>query len=522
MSFAVYSLYFAVCAAFLVNAAFLAVELFSRVALAGFKKSFCAALFFAAAFFAAQYFYGGLQPRGGYDNDHDFQYLSADFLRLKAAGIIVAAKEASPPAFDAVARLAGAESLASVPVRNRLLMFLSSALLFFCLRVSGAGLSAACFGFVLFYFNFLTALNGNSFSTTAGNILLLVSALCAAAVFEKDRRDAKGLLWAVSALFLVWTGRYELAALPGLLLFFSLISPDGALRALAAGPGTRCRAALILGSGAVFAAAWAAFTLSRTGYNGPPFTEAAMLLPHLAYQLGEGNLGAFLPAASVLAPCLAAGAFILVFRAGRPRSGLLSWPVLLGWILFSSAIFMLRDNYPLQFMRHRLYFFVPFVFLFSAAWEVLFERHGRAAWAALAAFCVPYIWLNAGAARALEPERRTNDMEWALLLEAEKNWPAGCVLALPEQDRHHRRALLEKYFPVMPGGGAAPGCVMEYRSPARRVFDDWTAAPSENGGKPFLEASFAHRFYTGWPSESKEAVPLRGGFYYAGGQGKGQ
>lgn len=533
----VHILYLSICAAFLVNAWFLAGRLAARAGQAGWKKSLALAALFAAVFAAGQLFFRGAEPRGGYDNDHDFQYMSLSFFRPGSAGMSMAVKEASPLIFGALGDAAGGFSLRAAPLKNRLLMFLSAALLFACLLALGFGLSSACFGFALFYFNFLSALNADTFATTAANAFFLFSAIYAAAVLETRERNLKGLLWALAALFLVWTGRYELAVIPALMLSASLLRPGGALRALLLRPGDRAPAWLLAGTSAALCAAWALLVLARLNYNGPPPGEALKLLSHLRYQLGEGNLGVFLPGAAPLAPYLAAAAFILTFAKAlaSPRRGpaLAGWTVLLLCALCFSSIFMLPDAYPLQFMRHRLYFFVPFVFLFAAAWEACFERPGGKAaaalkWGALACFCALYLNANLAAAKALEPEKRTNDREWALLLKAERDWPKGCALIFPDDDRHHRRALLEKYFPLVSGdcGRRVPACVIKYLPPTYAVFRAEPAPKPEGygpadasyagpGTRPLIEASFAHKFYTGWDFEERGEVPLRIGFYYA-------
>lgn len=523
--------YWSICAAFLVNAGFLAAELAAWALGGDRKKKIGQVLLFASVFAAGQVFYGGVSPRGGYDNDHDFQHLSLRFFQLKSVSMSMAVKEASPLVFDALGDAVTGFSLKAVPAKNRLLMFLAAVLLFACLRAQGLGLSAAWFGFALFYFSFLAALNANTFSTTAANMFLLFSGLYAAVRFETVRRDLKGLLWALSAFFLVWTGRYELAFLPGVLLAVSLLSPGGALRALAAGPGSGAGSRALLGGAAALCAGWTLLVIARLRYNGPLPGEAANLLGHLQYQLGEKNIGVFLPSAAGLAPYLAAGALLLTFLkawlSARRGPGLVSWGVVLLWILGFCSVFMLQDIYPLQFMRHRLYFFIPFVFLFAGAWEACWERSGgRAAaalkWGALACFCAVYLGANVKAALSLEPEKRTNDLEWALLLKASQNWPRGCALIGPGQDKHHRRAILEKYFPVLSGGDGrkAPSCFIRYLPPICSIFNDAGASScAAQGSRPLYESSFTHRFYTGWDSETRSGVPLTIGFYYADGPG---
>ena len=545
-------LYFSICAAFLVNAAFLAAELAGWVKSGNWKKNLGLALLFAAAFAASQVFCRGISPRGGYDNEHDFNYLAVSFFQRSDRHVMFG-KEISPLVTDALSDAASGFSLEAILVKNRSLMFLSGVLLFACLLKLGLGLSAAFFGFALFCFNFLAFLNGNTFSTTAPNVFFLFSSLFAAAAFEKDRRDLKGLLWALAALFLVWTGRYELAFLPGLILAVSLLRPGGALRELALRPGARARTWLLLCPAVLLFTGWALMLIRGGDYNGPLFSEAARLFRNLQYQLGEKNLGVFFPQAAGLAQYLAVGALVLIFFRARfsGRDRLVLGAVLLLWTVYAAAIFIPLDRYPLHFMRHQLYFFIPFVFVFAAAWEALWDRpRGRALtaglkWAALACFCALYLGANVKAVRSLEGEKRTNDLEWALLLKASKNWPKDCSVVYPVRDS--RYFLLRKYFPFYedrgrrgnrysgsrlwadPLEGVPPssGCFIKYLPPTYQIFSDADPGFSQDynpaspsyagpGDAPLYESAFRHRFYTIFAdSESRREIPVRLGFYRA-------
>ncbi len=458
-------------------------------------------------------------------------------------------KEASPLLTDALSDAASGFSLEAILVKNRSFMFLSAVLLFACLLKLGLGLSAAFFGFALFYFNFLVFLNGSTFSTTAPNVFFLFSGLFAAVSFETGRRDIKGLLWALAALFLVWTGRYELAFMPGLLLAVSLLRPGGALRELASERGTRVWIWLALALALSLFAGWLLLVIAPGHYNGPRFSEAARLLRNLQYQLGEKNLGVFLPPAAWLAQYLVSGAFILIFlrvwfrvrsrlvphppQADGQSAGLVLSAVLLLWTVYISAIFIPLDLYPLHFMRHQLYFFIPFVFVFAAAWEALWDRPpGRALtagikWVSLACFCAVYLGLNVKAARSLESEKRTNDMEWALLLKASQNWPKDCSAVYPVRDS--RYFLLKKYFPFYDDPGrSSSGCFIKYLPPTYQIFSDANPGFSQDynpaspsyagpGDAPLYESVFRHRFYTIFAnSETRREIPVRLGFYNAG------
>jgi len=528
--------YFSICAAFIVNAWFLGTWLFSGMKRAGWKKSLGAAVPAAVLFACCQAFYYGTIPRGGYDNDHDFQYQSISFFRPGSIASAMSVKEASPLIMDGISDALSGFSLKAALAKNSLLMLLSALVLAVCLYRLGFGLNSALFGFVLFYFNFLTVLNANAFSTTAANIFFLCCALYAAAVFETERRDLKGLLWVLAAFILVWTGRYELAFMPGVLLFVSLLRRDGALRSLVTRPGAA--AWICFGLAAAICAAWTGLVIAQTPYNGPPPGESLRLLEHLRYQLGDRNLGLLAPFPAGLAVYLVTAAFAVIFAsawfsARRVTRPAFFWTLLL-WTICFSSIFMLRDSYPLHFMRHQLYFFMPFVFLFAAAFDACLGFIGtgpgavRAGRIVLICFCAVYLKANAGIVHSMEREQRTNDMEWALLLKASENWPKGCALMYPARDRYNRYYLLKKYFPLLPDncGGPVPECVIKYLPPIYRIYGGSgldvpegysPASPSyaPPGAHALYEAVFAHRFYTLRDFETREAVPLRIGFYYA-------
>lgn len=522
----------AVLAAFLVNGWFLAADLLAWARSGGVRGKLAAAALLAAAFVCGQVFFAGVSPRGGYDNEHDFQYLGAEFFRPAPAGSAFYGKEVSPLLLDGLGDAVSGYSLAAVPARNKLLLFLAAVLLFACLRRCGLGLSASFFGFAVFYFDFLAALNGNTFSTTPGNLFYLCSALYAAASFDDGRRGLAGLAWALCALFLVVAGRYELAILPGMLLAVSLARPGGALRALLLAPGSRSSSLLALGGAAALCCAWLYFVVGHTNYNGPSAAEFLRPAAHFTYQLWERNLAVFSPIPAAGAWLLTAGCFVLVFaralRAGDRRR-LFYAGLVLAWAFYVAEIFMPLDLFPLHFMRHQLYFFLPFAFLAAFAWEAAWGgRLVRLKWALLAGFCAVYLGANASAALSLEGERRSNDLEWSLLLKGSRDWPRGCALAYGPQD--HRRGVLKKYFPLLWGDCAqpVPACVLKYVPVHCQVFGGpeggrpegctalWLPPPS--GVKPLAEAAFSHRFYTIFSdSETRLPVPVRAGFYPASG-----
>lgn len=486
---------------------------------------------FAAAFLAGHFAFSGVSNRGGYDNEHDFQYLGASYADPRGLNRTFSGKEASPLLLDAAGDALSGRSLAAVPLKNQALMFLAALLLFACLRELGVGRSGAFLGFALFYFNFLAGLNARTFSTTPANVFYLCLALYAAARFEASRRDPAGLAWSLCALFLVWTGRYELAPLPGALLAVSLLRPGGALRSLLAAGPRRSAALALLGACAGACGAWFLVMVGSGEYNGPSGWELFKPAAHFSYQLWEKNIAVFSPLplwACWLGAAACAAAVLFAARAARDGRAPYVAGAVLACCVYVAVIFLPQDLYPLHFMRHQLYFLLPFCLLAALAWDAAWRGRAPAVrLAVLLLLCGGYLRANSAAAAALEPERRTNDEEWAVISSAAAAWPGGCALVYGQDD--HRRGVLAKYFPLLRGDCSVPppACVFKYVPAHCQVF----GGPDENrprgcsgpwlpdaaAGRALAEASFPHRFYTIFArEENRLPVPVRVGFYPAG------
>ncbi len=522
-----------ICAAFLFNLLFLGAELGRRAGRAGRKKTLAALLLFLAVFGLWSAAFRGVSPRGGYDNEHDISLLGMSAFGRNGAASLLHNKEAAPLVMDAAADALSGYSLKAVLQKNRVLMFVSGALLFFCALRAGLGLPAGLLAFILYSFSFLAGLNANTFATTSANLFFLFSAVYSVLALEAGKTGTRGLVWAVSAFFLVWTSRYELAVFPFLAFLFSLASRSGGARAAVTDPRGRRPALALLLAAAALCLAWGAAGIMPAGYNGPTARHALNLLSNLAYHLDARNLALFFPAGAGGAAWALLPALIVSFY-GAVRSGrraVLAWGFLLAACVYTAAVFSTTELYPLQFIRHQLYFSVPFIALFSAAcaalWGLRLPAPAAAArWVLLAAACAFYIRANSAAAAALEPEKRTNDVEWGLFLEAAGKWPAGCAVLYPAEDS--RGLFLRKYFPSYdPRRGEPPSCLFKYVPPAssdfrlpgvppRQEYNPYSAVYSGRRDRALAEREFLHSFYTVWGDvETRERLPVRAGFYPA-------
>ncbi len=475
--------------------------------------------------------------RGGYDNEHDFGFMAESFS-------FSSQKELSAVPVKLFTDSAGRGKLGAHTVRNAVLLALDAGLVAAALIRTGAAPAAGAFAGLLLLFNFLALLNARTFSSTLANIFFLLSGVYAlAALLFSEKLSWRNLAWAGCAALGVLGARFEF--LPALAAGFAvaLIAGGAAFRGrLAAAWRSRPAASAVSwGLFLALAAGWTGWLVLAVHYNGPAarkLVSAAEIVSNFVYHIGEKNISVF----SGLPPALAAAAALLLFLpvfAGRkpaPGSGRhrfwAAWTFI--WALCFSAVYMKLDLYPLHFMRHDLYFFLPFVFAAGGAADaVLGYCRGAAAKYAVfagAALLAVYAAANLGAAYALNGELRTNDREWQFLVKARRAWPQGCGAVYPYND--FRSGLLARYFPQVNLEAEKDQCVLIYRSPSAEVLRP--VLPPQAAGTPpaadpwapellsgtFMEEKFPHAFYTLWEKgkpgetvETRDPVMVTAGFY---------
>ena len=487
-----------------------------------------------------------LPARGGYDNNHDFMCLGETFFTYHP-GRMLTFKEVSPLFTDGVSDFLSGNSLSALLWKNRLLQVFSIFVFFTGLRRLGAGVTAAAASTAFLFLNFLSPLNASSFSTTSSNLFLwLVSLLAVFDAFASAGPGAAGSAWIMSSLVLVISARIEF--LPVNLLLLTGLAAGKAFR------GNRfflkAENLAVIAAGAFPAAAWAIHSLAPN----PAGQVMGDIHPlsNLFYQLGARNLGVIAGTEPVLrglekiivhassaassALCLA---LILLALSGitagcltdarNTRTRLAALALLASWIAYFSVIFQPLDFHPLHFMRHQLYFFVPFAYLFALGLDGFERAAGAGRKVFFAAACLlalaSYAALNAKAALGFNRELRTNDRELDFLMKAQREWPAQTFAVHPVRNRNNTRAdMLKKYFPVMPEfRNVAEGALLKYVSPEPGIFTDseaglldqapLLAGPPETAWKAL---SFDHAFYTallGRVEETAKPVPLTIGFF---------
>lgn len=487
--------------AFAANLAFLSRELWSSWRGLNRRWAALAAALIAALCIAAAT--RGVELRGGYDNDHDFNLLSMDVFTVED----LPNKEASPLVAFALFRLLGG-TLDALLLGQMALWLLCGLLLFGVLRRAGVGTSISAVAAGAFSLNWLAVLNTYSFSTTNANLFHVLSALSAFGAFVAHPRPSAAA-WLAAAAFLTSAGRVEFALPLG--LGSALWLARGGGRELAGLP--RGQRAFI--GGLVFAFAGAAAACFRAmpsaRSTGAPerlwdFSE------NLRQHLGELNLSQLFPLPAEAVPILAVALGVLALTSRARRL----WALMaVGWLSFFAGIYALPDLYPLHFMRHQLYMLLPFVVLAALAVQAGADLLPRLApkrpgpWAA--ALLCSYFVLNLQRAAATQGELRTNDLEWQFLHGMSRRWP-GCAVYTQKESR---RELLRRFFP------ATERCMLLYRSAADQVLAPLSEEALEAAvGPPLAERVFTHRFYTAWHGpfhggnqEITEPVPVRIGFF---------
>ncbi len=365
-----------------------------------------------------------LAARGGSGSDQDLLCLGAKFLRSGLKRVFEL-REVAPLLTDQLTDALSGYSLRALLWKNRLLFSASAFLFFSGLRRLGAGLAVSFLASAFLFWNFLAPLNANTFSTTAPNLFIWLLALTA--LFDAHMSAEIGgrqLAWILASALLTACGRPEFLPVNLALLALSAAARPAAWKKCLSAPAARW----LLPAAACVAAAWTPHFLGTAGAGSAP---APWVFPLKG----------------------------LFYRAGAAQA-----PV----------------AYPLQFMRHQLYFFLPFAYLFALAAAGLLamtagkpERWRRRAAGAAALLTAGYSWLNFSAALRLNAARSPGDLELEFLSGAQRAWVTGCSI-YSSDEQPARAAVLKKYFAFTDLCGncadacrpAPENCVLEYRPPS--------------------------------------------------------
>ena len=457
------------------------------------SKMRCALIVAANAllFILAIHLTQGTSLRGGYDNGHDFEYLSENFIKwihLNHIPLSNGEKELSPLAMFSLMDCVSRFSLDGILLGQKILWFLSSLLVFAISRRAGLKHFSASLAAGLLFFNFLSILNTYAFSTTNANVFYLLSAVYALVSFLRTNHESRILPflgWLFMASFLVLTARYE---------FFPVIA-GGFILSLPFRGMNQIRASwryhrhgkyAFLAMLTIFLSTciwWGLRLIRTTHYNGPHkdnLLSLAQFMRNLSFQIGTQNMSAVFRLPNYIFPGITLALLLLSgfasLKTETDKKFRLLWCCFVAiWILYFSAIFAPLSIYPLQFIRHHLYFFLPFVFLTGLSTDalgLLIMPHMKPAIrGSIVLVCLLiYTTFNLRHVFALQSELRTNDLEWEFLHTIRRHWPGNCkVIGFSD-----RSGILRKYFPPLDVQDLSQlstnDCLLFYRSPLDQIF----------------------------------------------------
>ncbi len=532
-----YLFYGLIILSFAINCLFLLKKFYAFFMQSDIKKRIISISVLLLIFSSSMVFFPSVTVRGGYDNNHDAEYLSRSFFDAKQIKMVIGSKEASPLITDGISDIISGFSLETILIKNRVLVFFSALILFALLLKLRLDFSACILGFGLFYFNFLTILNANTFTTTSSNVFFFLSSLFAIVCFQAEKKNIKtNIIWVLSAMFLVLTARYELfiVSLMGFLTVIGIYIKEWKVRLdfFKAHPFFSVGLAAYV----VICFLWLISLAGSISYNGPDIADALNLFGNFNYQLIERNAAFFMAQASLLIwLLLLLSFFVILFRGLRDKERFFRNSIigffLVFWIIYFSIIFVPLDLYPLHFMRHRFYFLIPFIILFPFTMDsgIFFLKTKR--WVkiikplTLIILLIAYISSNIFTVKSLQNERRTNDIELEFLSKAQRELANKYTVIYPAFDS--KVFLLEKYFPFSEDCSrikerrylkyvSSEKFIMKRKGRLIQEYHPSKINYISEKEKPLFGLSFKHKFYTMFSDrENRAEVPLEIGFYRA-------
>jgi len=507
-------------------------------------------IFFAATAVLFFFISSFVSVRGGYDNNHDYLCLAADIFSPDTTKVF-SFKEIAPLFTDSVSNFISGNSMSALILKNRLLFVLSAFLFFIGLRKLKAGFFPSAAATVLLFFNFLSLMNASAFSTTASNIFIFVSAVLAAAdAYSADKMRPASFAWMFSSLILIIMSRYEFA--PVYALFITAVLLKGYIKKDRFFRDRLSAVTIAAGLTAAVLFSAAALGIKNPGGQLVKPVKTSLYMNSLYYQFWLNDINIMLGGKSAVLPegestpevPAGAKAFALLillaasaaaacnfYRKGAKSDKLIFSAVLSAWIIYFIIIFQPLDKYPFHFMRHQLYFLLPFAYLAAAAAEGLggpAEKKRAVYTGGIILFSAVYILLNARTALANNNSLRTNDEELVFIMNSQRSWPAEARLLYPmtDPDDFHA-ALLARYFPA-PDPRTELKDILAYAS-TEKLFGKHGGPLEHKYISPAADAvfvsskTFVHEFYTEFrEKEERKEEELTVGFYRINGNSRAE
>ena len=460
--------------------------------------------------------------RGGYDNNHDFQIMGNSISETKTLFLY---KEVSPVFLKSSIDIASNYSLAALLTFNRALPLLSLFLFYAGLRSIGSGIISSLLASVFLFLNFHLFLNASSFSTTSANFFTIISSFTAfSACFAKQKISDEDIIWIFSATIITSMARIE--TVPALfimgigLLYEKRKVKDPILNSFSG------KFLSILGIICLMPCLY--FQLFKLSYStiGLASTYTPLKIISLFHmQMIEENLAIlFSPVPAEAFPKnikIGIGIFIFIaiiicifsYVKNKKNSDRIPALAYLLTAIYFSLLYSWQDLYPLHFMRHRLFFMIPFAalipFLLRYINDIIFKiRISRQLKYFFSAFfCISYFLLNISTAKALDNELRSNDLEWALLLKEQKFIRENYLVT--ERILSAKQDMLNLYYRNASS------------KPLKRIIympSDYITHTKKRNWEvryavPFRTIKFKHAFHTTFQNETHEKIIIQPGFY---------
>ncbi len=473
-------------------------------------------LLFLALFIIA-ILYGTLTPaiRGGYDNNHDFFILSCSMGFFPD-------KEIAPVFIKVLIDYLSGFNIKAILLANSFLPALSFLFFYAFLRRFGIRLPYSLFASAIVFFNYNNFLTAHSLSTTSLIIFALSVSLCSFAnALGRKHLEYGDLFWIFSSIYIVILSRCEhvlaLFALSVLLFFKCLKRKDPVLK------DYKCIA--VLSCGILLAILFFLHELSYpvlnlfmydnifASFNMQIVEDNLALLfysnpvAHFPYQRQVFSWPAFF-LISIIVPMS-----VMFFKV--ERENMAGFATITAIFACFCLIYCWHDEYPLHFMRHRMFVMIPFAamcgFLMQGTVEFA-EKYckfpvNNAVFVLMPVFALYYM-LDVGLSHKLDTVLRTNDREWALIMDSWPRLQGKCAV------HSARKSEKRPFFTYYLGKRHESECHLHYFSSDYLVFDnekqEWDIP---EGFFPVKTAVFRHSFYTTMHDENRNPVLVRPGFY---------
>lgn len=325
-------------------------------------------IFLIAAFMLFSSF--GITPIGGYDLDLVYRVTGRSFLDPEQ---LFAEKEIAPIFIKEIVDILSGHSIYGFIIFNRILPVFSMIMFYAGIRRAKLDFIPCIIATAVLFLNFNSLFNSSSLNTTPIITLAYISFSTAMLNFlnTDDKNPLKELLWLFSSAFAIVLSRAELSPIIFILMAACAIYVFNNNRLF-----LKSRAFLsVAGVGSILL--FTAFCLELS-YNMNQLMPAYTPVANFNMQFIVGNLAVILshnPADRIFAPDYSVfsiyAALLLIFfivpfiptSKYSLKKNNYALPAFLLAGIYSCLIYHWQDNYPTEFIRHRMLLFIPFAYI---------------------------------------------------------------------------------------------------------------------------------------------------------------